>query len=226
MTVPIDRSLRLPESEYFPPPDRSAAADLEVVAWARQGREEGYRELMHRYQRRVYALMRRMIGDREEARDLTQEAFGKAFRAFQSHPPERKFSAWILRIANHTAIDYLRRKELTPLPLDDPPDVTPSGTLKLTAIQLSNRSESPTPGSDAREVAAALEQAIKRLRGKYRRCLMLRYVEERSYDDIAETLGLPLGTVKSHLHRGRKELKKMLGDLLESSPSDSSPAPA
>ena len=209
-----------------PPPDRSAAADLEVVAWARQGREEGYRELMHRYQRRVYALMRRMIGDREEARDLTQEAFGKAFRAFGSHPPERNFSAWIRRIAKHTAIDYLRQKELTPEPLDDLPDVTPSGTLKLTAIQLSNRSESTTSGPDARKVAAALEQAIKRLRGKYRRCLMLRYVEERSYDDIAETLGLPLGTVKSHLHRGRKELKKMLGDLLESSASDSSPAPA
>ena len=208
------------------PPDRSAATDLEMVAWARMGREEGYRELMHRYQRRVYALMRRMIGDREEARDLTQEAFGKAFRAFGSHPPERNFSAWIRRIAKHTAIDYLRQKELTPEPLDDLPDLTPSGTLKLTAIQLSNRSESPTPGSDAREVAAALEQAIKRLRGKYRRCLMLRYLEERSHDDIAETLGLPLGTVKSHLHRGRKELKKMLGDLLESSPSDSSPAPA
>ena len=201
------------------PPDRSAATDLEMVAWARMGREEGYRELMHRYQRRVYALMRRMIGDREEARDLTQEAFGKAFRAFGSHPPERNFSAWIRRIAHHTAIDYLRQKELTPEPLDDLPDVTPSGTLKLTAIQLSNRSESPTPGSDAREVAAALEQAIKRLRGKYRRCVMLRYVEERSHDDIAETLGLPLGTVKSHLHRGRKELKKMLGDLLESSGS-------
>ena len=219
MTVPIDRSVPLPESEYIRQADLSAATDLEMVAWARMGREDGYRELMHRYQRRVYALMRRMIGDREEARDLTQEAFGKAFRAFQSHPPERNFSAWIRRIAKHTAIDYLRQKELTPEPLDDPPDVTPSGTLKLTAIQLSNRSDSPTPGSDAREVAAALEQAIKRLRGKYRRCVMLRYVEERSHDDIAETLGLPLGTVKSHLHRGRKELKKMLGDLLESSGS-------
>ena len=92
-------------------------------------------------------------------------------------------------------------------------------TVKLTAIQLSNRSESPTPGPDARKAAAALEQAIKRLRGKYRRCLMLRYLEERSHDDIAETLGLPLGTVKSHLHRGRKELKKMLGDLPDSSGS-------
>ncbi len=225
MTVPVDRSLRLPESEYFPPPDRSAAADLEVVAWARQGREEGYRELMHRYQRRVYALMRRMIGDREEARDLTQEAFGKAFRALEHHPPERNVSAWIFRIANHTAIDYLRRKELTPLPLDDPPDVTPSGTLKPAAIQLSNRSDSPTPGSDAREVAAALEQAIKRVRGKYRRCLVLRYLEERSHDDIAETLGLPLGTVKSHLHRGRKELKEMLGDLPDASGPDPASTP-
>ena len=209
-----------------PRQDIRDATDQEVVAQARLGREAAYRELVRRYERPIFSLIYRMVRDRELAEDLSQETFVKAFHAFQSHPPERKFSAWILRIAHHTAIDYLRRKELTPLPLDDPPDVTPSGTLKLTAIQLSNRSESPTPGSDAREVAAALEQAIKRLRGKYRRCLMLRYVEERSYDDIAETLGLPLGTVKSHLHRGRKELKKMLGDLLESSPSDSSPAPA
>jgi RNA polymerase sigma-70 factor (ECF subfamily) len=208
------------------PPDLSAATDMEVVAWARQGREEGYRELLHRYQRRVYALIRRVIGDREEARDLTQEAFVKAFRALERHPPERKVSAWIFRIANHTAIDYLRRKELTPLPLDDPPDVTPSGTVRPTALGLATLSEPSAPGSDARRTAAALEQAIKRVRGKYRRCLVLRLLEERSYDDIAETLGLPLGTVKSHLHRGRKELRKMLADLPDASGSDPASMPA
>ena len=208
------------------PPDRSAATDLEMVAWARMGREEGYRELMHRYQRRVHTLMRRMIGDREEARDLTQEAFGKAFRALEHHPPERNVSAWIFRIANHTAIDYLRNKELTPEPLDDPADVTPSGPVRPTALWLATRSDSPAPRSDARKAAAALEQAIERLRGKYRRCARLRFLEERSYDDIAETLRLPVGTVATYLHRARKELRRMLGPQLDALTSDSPPPAA
>jgi RNA polymerase sigma-70 factor (ECF subfamily) len=197
-----------------------------LVAWARQGREEAYRELLRRYQRRVYGLICHAVGNRELAQDLTQETFVKAFRAFESRPPERTVSAWILRIANRTAIDYLRRQELTPLPLDDPPDVTPSGPARPTAIHLATRSESPTPRSDARKVAAALEQAIERLRVKYRRCARLRFIEERSYDDIAETLHLPVSTVGTYLHRARKELRRMLGPLLDSSPSDSSPSAA
>ncbi len=201
-----------------PPPDLSAATDLEVVAWARQGREDGYRELLRRYQRRVYGFMCRLVGDREVAQDLTQETFVKVFHALQSHPPERNVSAWMLRIANRTGVDYLRRKERTPLPLDDPPDVTPSGPVGPTAIQLATRSDPPTPRSDARKVAAALEQAIKRLSVKYRRCARLRFVEQRSYDDIAETLRLPVGTVATYLHRARKELRRMLGPLLDSVP--------
>jgi RNA polymerase sigma-70 factor (ECF subfamily) len=208
-----------------PSPDPSAATDLDVVAWARQGRPEAYRELLRRYQRRVHALMRRMVGDREEARDLTQDTFAKAFRALQRHPPDRKVSAWIFRIASNTAIDYLRRKEDTPEPLDDPADVTPpSGERRARAIQLADQSD-PTPRPDTRRVAAALEQAIERVRGKYRPCLRLRHLEERSLEDIAETLGLPLGTVKSHLHRGRKELREMLGDLPDGSGSDPASTP-
>lgn len=210
-----------------PPPDLSAATDLDVVAWARQGRPEAYRELLRRYQHRVYGLIRRMVGNREAAQDLTQETFVKVFHALRSRPPERNVSAWIHSIANGTAVDYLRRKEDTPEPLDDnEPDVTPSAPVRTSALQLAIQSDSPVPRPDARKVAAALEQAIERLRVQYRRCARLRFIEERSYDDIAETLRLPVGTVATYLHRARKELRQMLGPLLDSSPQDSPPPAA
>jgi RNA polymerase sigma-70 factor (ECF subfamily) len=201
-----------------PPPNLPTATDLEVVALARQGREEGYRELLRRYQRRVYGLMCHTVDDRELAQDLTQEVFAKVFRALEDHPPERGFATWMFRIAQRTATDYLRRRERTPLPLDDQPDVTPSGPAKPLVMRLANKSEPSTSRSGARKVAAGLEQAIKRLPVKYRRCARLRLIEERSYDDIAETLHLPVGTVATYLHRARKELRRMLGPLLDSVP--------
>lgn len=197
-----------------PPPDLSGASDEQIVALARKGREEAYRELVRRYHRPVLELIYRMVGQRELAEDLTQETFVKAFHALGSRRPERKPSAWILRIAKNTAIDYVRRRRP-----DSPRSVyavTP-GQIDRAAIPVSTPGDTPTPGPDARQVAAALEQALRRLRPEHRRCAKLRLLEERSYDDIAETLHLPVGTVKSHLHRARKQLKRMLGPLLDSS---------
>lgn len=199
-----------------PAPDLSSASDQEVVACACQGRDEGYHEILRRYQRRVFKRIYRLVHDHELAEDLTQDTFVKAFRALASHRPERKFSAWILKIASHTAIDHVRRKQLDTTPLRNTPAATPTRHIKPTALQLSAES-APTPARlDARHLGPAMQQAIRQLRTKYRRCITLRYVEERSYDDIAETLNLPLGTVKTYMHRGRNELKKMLGPLLDS----------
>jgi DNA-directed RNA polymerase specialized sigma subunit len=88
----------------------SEASDQEVVTWAREGDEHAYRKMVRRYGPPVFDLIYRMVGQRELAEDLTQETFVKAFRALDRNGPERKPSAWILRIANNTAIDYVRRK--------------------------------------------------------------------------------------------------------------------
>lgn len=198
-----------------PPPNLSTASDQKLVALARENREEAYREIVHRYKGRVFGLIYGMVGRRREtARDLAQETFVKAVDSLDQYRPELEFSAWLLSIAKHTAIDYLRRKEPSPLPLEDGPDVSPPpGTTLPAAFTVAEQSE-PTPAARvrARELGPALEQAIRRLRGPYRRCIMLRYLEERSYDDISEIMGMPLGTVKSHVNRGRKELKKLLGE--------------
>ena len=98
--------------------------------------------------------------------------------------------------------------------------------LLVTAVQAPNPSDTPTPRPDMRQLAATLEQALRRLRPEYRRCVKLRYVEGRSYDDIAEILHLPVGTVGTYLHRARKELKRILGPLPDVSPSDPAHTPA
>jgi RNA polymerase sigma-70 factor (ECF subfamily) len=209
-----------------PPPHLSAASDQDLVAWARRGREEGYRELVRRYQRPVFKLIYRMVREHELAEDLVQETFVKAFSALKSYRPEFKFSSWILRIANNTTINHLKRRHLDTLVLDTWPYASTPRKITARTLQLADRSES-TPGRvERRALRSALEQAIARLREKYRRCIILRDIEGRSYEDIAEILDLPVGTVSSYIHRARNELKGMLGPLRGALRACSSRTPA
>ena len=223
MTVPIDRSLPLPESEYFRQADLSAASDQEVVAMARQGREEAYGEVVHRYKRPVLALIYGIVSHPERAKDLAQDTFVKVFTTLDRYRPERKFAPWILRIAHNTALHYLERKRFDSP--NSPYAVTP-GAIDRAAIQAPNPSDTPTPRPDMRQLAATLEQALRRLRPEYRRCVKLRYVEGRSYDEIAHIIKVPVGTVGTYLHRARKELKRVLGPLPDAAPSDPAHTPA
>ena len=200
------------------PPHLSAASDQQVVAWAREGREDAYRELVRRYRRPVFEGIYRKVRNRALAEDLTQETFAKAFDALGgSHGPERKPSAWIQRIANNTAVDYIRRKR--PDSTNSHLAVTP-GQIDARAMHVPTPSDNPTPRPDARQFAAAFEKALKRLRREHRRCFILRHVDGRSYDSIAEIMNVPVGTVKSHLHLARKELKRVLSPPPHPFPSD------
>ena len=199
-----------------PPPDPRDASDQEIVAWARLGHEAAYRELLRRYQRPVYKLLFHMVNDPDLAEDLTQETFLRVHTSLHTYRPEFKFSAWIFRIANNLGVDHLRRRLPDTLSLDGSPYAdTPRG-VQATAFQIAAPSDptpTPTPRPDARERAAAIRQAIARLRGNYRRCAELRYLGGRSYDSIGETLDLPTTTVKTYLHRAKRQLTKTLGDL-------------
>ncbi len=186
------------------------ATDQEVVQWAREGQEQAYRELVRRYQRPIFSLIYRMVRDRERAEDLAQETFVKVLNALDSYRPEYKFSSWIFKIANNAAIDQLRRKELDTLSLDGAPDATTSDRREGTSLQLADGAESPLQELEARELGSQIERAIARLRPEYRSCILLRHVEGYAYEEIAEMLGLPLGTVKTYIHRARVELRTML----------------
>ena len=196
-------------------PEWAALTDQEVVLLARGGREAAYRELIRRYERPVFALLFRMVRDRELAEDLSQETFVKALNAIDSYRPEFKFSSWIFKIANNAAIDHLRRRELDTLSLDGSPHAETPEAMQATALQIGMRQESPLEAVEARELGGAIEAAIGRLRPEYRSCILLRHVEGRAYEEIAEILSLPLGTVKTYIHRARNELRLALAHLKE-----------
>jgi RNA polymerase sigma-70 factor, ECF subfamily len=196
-------------------PEWIRLTDQEVVLLARSGREAAYRELVRRYERPVFALLYRMVRDRELAEDLAQETFIKALNAIDSYRPEFKFSSWIFKIANNAAIDHLRRRELDTLSLDGSPHAETPEAMQATALQIGARQESPLDAVEARELGGAIEAAIGRLRPEYRSCILLRHVEGRAYEEIAEILDLPLGTVKTYIHRARNELRLALAHLKE-----------
>jgi len=193
-----------------PGKDLQALTDQEVVALARGGREAAYRELLRRYERPVFSLIYRMVRDRALAEDLAQDTFVKVLNALDSYRPEFKLSSWVFKIANNVAIDQLRKKELDTLSLDGSPDARTREEVEATALQAVDRGETPLQELEARELGALIEEAIGRLRPEYRSCILLRHVEGRSYEEIAEALDLPLGTVKTYIHRARHELRETL----------------
>ena len=156
-----------------------------------------------------------MVRDRELAEDLAQETFVKALNALDSYRPEYKFSSWIFKISNNAAIDHLRRRELDTLSLDGSPHATTPDAVEATALQIGDRGETPLDVVEAKELGGEIEQAIARLRPEYRQCILLRHVEGRAYEEIAEILDLPLGTVKTYIHRARNELRTYLAHLRE-----------
>jgi RNA polymerase sigma-70 factor, ECF subfamily len=196
-------------------PEWGTLSDQDVVLRARSGQEAAYRELIRRYERPVFALLFRMVRDRELAEDLAQETFVKALNAIDSYRPEFKFSSWIFKIGNNAAIDHLRRRELDTLSLDGSPHAETPEAMQATALQIGARQESPLDTVEAKELGTAIEAAIGSLRPEYRSCILLRHVEGRAYEEIAEMLNLPLGTVKTYIHRARNELRQSLAHLKE-----------
>jgi RNA polymerase sigma-70 factor (ECF subfamily) len=190
--------------------DLANLPDADVVALAQQGRESAYRELIRRYERPVFSLVFRMVRDRTMAEDLAQETFIKVLNNIDRYVPEFKFSSWLFKIANNLAIDHLRRRQLPTISMHGAPDATTASRIEATAFEIASDGESALDELEARELGTAIERAIAALRPEYRSCIMLRHVEGRSYEEIAATLDLPLGTVKTYIHRARHELRKAL----------------
>ncbi|PYP39657.1 MAG: RNA polymerase subunit sigma-24 [Gemmatimonadetes bacterium] len=193
-----------------PPAD---ATDQEVVAIARRRDEAACRELVRRYERPIFSLIFRMVRNRELAEDLAQETFIKALNALESYRPEYKFSSWLFKIANNAAIDHLRKRELDTLSLEGSPHADTPQLVEATALQIGEKAETALEAVEHKELGGEIERAIARLRPEYRTCILLRHVEGRAYEEIAEILNLPLGTVKTYIHRARNELRIALAHL-------------
>ena len=195
--------------------DLANLPDADVVALAQQGRDAAYRELLRRYERPVFSLVFRMVRDRAIAEDLAQDTFVKVLNHIDRYRPEFKFSSWLFKIANNVAIDHLRKRQLDTISMDGSPHASSAAEIEATSFDLADKSESALQELEARELGSAIERAIAALRPEYRSCILLRHVEGRSYEEIAATLDLPLGTVKTFIHRARHQLRELLADTRE-----------
>lgn len=193
--------------------DYSNLTDQEVVALALKGRETAYRELIGRYERPVLSLIYRLVRNRELAEDLAQDTFIKVLNALDRYDPRHKLSSWIFKIAHNTAIDELRRKRIDTLSLDGSPHAETSDQVEATSITAVSTDETPEEFAANREIGREIEAALATIRPEYRTAIVLWHVEGRPYEEIAEIMDLPLGTVKTFIHRARKELRQKLAHL-------------
>jgi RNA polymerase sigma-70 factor, ECF subfamily len=193
--------------------DYSSLTDQQVVQLAKDGRERAFRELIGRYQRPVFSLIYRLVRDRERAEDLAQDTFVKVLNAIDRYNPEFKFSSWIFKIAHNTALDQLRRKEPETLSLDGSPHARTAAEAEASTITPESHDENPEQFTLNRELGSEIELALGTLRAEYRTAILLCHVEGRPYDEIAEIMAVPLGTVKTYIHRGRRELMQKLEHL-------------
>jgi len=188
----------------------AALADRQLVALALRGRPDAYGELVRRHQAAVYNVVYRLVGDRQDALDLAQEAFMRAYHAIDSFDAARPFGPWINRIAVNIALNWLQRRRVPTVPLargaasdDAEPNEWP----------LADYSAEPERVYLAGEREALLRSAILALPPHQRAIIELRHFQGLSYEEIAAALGIALSDVKSHLFRARRRLR----DLLEGS---------
>ncbi|HUK13580.1 MAG TPA: sigma-70 family RNA polymerase sigma factor [Thermoanaerobaculaceae bacterium] len=187
-------------------PDDDAVVLSRVLA----GDEEGYASLVRRYEPKLRVYVAGIVSVEEEARDLVQEAFIRAWRHLDQYDPRFRFSTWLFRIAHNLAIDHLRRNRQPTVSLELGEDD------KGDEIRLDPADARRGPLGDLanRELASALAREIERLPDSYRELVTLRHLVGLSYNEIADLKGLPLGTVKNKLFRAHSVLREALGSYL------------
>lgn len=188
-----------------------AVEDYEIVQRAVQYKEErAYAELMNRYKEAIFNMMLKMVHNREDADDLTLEAFGKAFSKLATYTPRYAFSTWLFKIAINNCIDFIRKKKLNMLSIDDP--IESEGGQDFSS-NLRSANLDPEQKYIREQKLMLMRSFLRQLNPKYRLMIELRFFEELSYDEIAKELDIPLGTVKAQLYRA----KELLSALMENS---------
>jgi RNA polymerase sigma-70 factor (ECF subfamily) len=185
---------------------QSRAEDREFIRQALAGDQDAYASIMKKYRNSIYHLIVRMIGYSHEAEDLTQEAFIKAFNSLATFNDEFAFSTWLFKIATNNSIDFLRKRKLKTFSIDKP-IATLDGEQ---TYEIPDESYVPDQHLVQDQQAGTIQDAIDKLPEKYRKVIIMRHQEEKSYEEIAEELDLPLGTVKAHIFRAREMLYKQL----------------
>ena len=182
--------------------------DLKLINKALEsGDPTAYSELMRLYRDPLYFMLYEKVSDQELAKDLTIESLGKAFKKLHLYTPEYVFSTWLFTVARNHCIDYLRKHKLPTISIDK---MMLDEDGKRTNFDLISKDLNPEQKMEKKQRIAILRQIVDQLKPKYRDLVKLRYFKELSYEEIAETLQVPLGTVKAQLHRSREQLFKIM----------------
>lgn len=184
----------------------SKETDCELISKALQGRQKAYCKLMNRYKDNIYYYILRMVGNATTANDLTAETFDKAFRNLANYNNNFAFSTWLYKIAHNAAIDVLRQRKSPTLYITYGPEKESSVNESTLQSEILDPEENMIKQQEEMFIAKQIEE----MPPKYRQLIELRYVKEYAYEEIAEELGIPLGTVKTQLHRAKNKLADML----------------
>jgi RNA polymerase sigma factor (sigma-70 family) len=184
-----------------------AQQDIELVQRARKGDQLAYGELLGRYRDAIYFMLLKMVNSQIDAEDLTIEAFGKAFKNIDQYTPNFAFSTWLFKIATNNCIDFIRKKRASHVSLDQTVDGEES--LSPSALIQSDTMD-PESYMINKQKIKHMRKVVSRLKPRYRTLVELRYFKEYSYDEIAEELNIPIGTVKAQLFRARELLLNIL----------------
>ncbi len=186
-------------------------SDIELVKLAINGDENAYAEIMNRYRKKVEVIVLKIVKQKSEVEDLVQEIFTKAFTSISTFKSEFSFSTWLYKIATNHCIDFVRKRKISTFSLDEDYE------LEEDTIQREIPDWSLTPDRELFEKQRneIIHQAINSLPEHYRKVIIMRHFEDKSYEEIAKELKLPIGTVKVHIFRARELLYKKLKDKLK-----------
>ena len=193
-------------------PSASSEQDRRLIERALAGEQAAYQALVQKYERGLTHHIRRLVRRPDDVEDLVQETYIKAFGALDTYAPQFAFSTWLYKIATNHAIDYLRKRRIPTVSLDKPVQ-TREGEMQIEVADSTFRPDRPIVEDQRKTI---LQEAVDALPEKYHRVIVMRHQQEMAYEEIAEQLGLPLGTVKAHIFRARELLNKYLRDKRDS----------
>ncbi len=196
--------------EVKPEASKNTQEDRELVASAKKGDNKAFEALLKKYRKSVYYMLLKMIKNPDDAEDLTQEAFAKAFNSIDKFDATYAFSTWLFRIATNNCIDFIRKKRVQTVSIDQPMEGDDGSNIRF---DVKDENLDPNQSMLKQQRKKYLNMAIERLPEKYRTLVELRYFRELSYEEVAQELQIPLGTVKAQLFRARELLSQELKNI-------------
>ncbi|RKD19483.1 RNA polymerase subunit sigma-24 [Pelobium manganitolerans] len=194
----------------------NAKNDFSLVEKAKEGNQKAYAELMQRYKDSIFFMVLKMVNNKDDAMDITVTTFAKAFENLDKYRPDFAFSTWLFRIATNGSIDFIRKKKISTTSIDS----IGSDGADDKVYEIKSDVLNPEEHSIKKQQTEQLKEIIDKLPTRYRTLIILRYFDELSYEEIAEQMDLPLGTVKAQLFRGRDLLSNILSRRKKSQKSD------